>query len=193
VEIRIEDKEKLLLKIAREVITCEKCALAKTRIKAVPGYGNLKAKIMFIGEAPGRNEDEQGLPFIGQAGKVLDKALAANGLSREDCFIANVAKCRPPNNRVPSPEEVKECMPYLTLQIKILEPKCIVLLGATALKYFIKEEKPSISALRGKKIVIEGRIFVPTYHPAACLRTYKYYEIIVKDIAFAKSLAVTNY
>jgi len=187
-EIKLEDKEKLLSEIAREITTCEKCALGSTRLKAVPGYGSLEAKLMFIGEAPGRNEDEQGLPFIGQAGKVLDKALAANGLRREACFIANVAKCRPPNNRVPTPEEVACCISYLTLQIKILEPKCIVLLGATALKYFIKEEKPSISALRGKKIVIEGRIFVPTYHPAACLRTYKYYEIIVKDIAFAKSL-----
>lgn len=187
-EIKTEDKEKLLSEIAREVIICQKCELAKTRIKAVPGYGNLNAEIMFIGEAPGRNEDEQGLPFVGQAGKILDKALFENGLRREDCFIANVAKCRPPENRVPTPEEVNCCFPYLTLQIKIIEPKCIILLGATALKYFMSEEKPSISSLRGKKIVIKGRIFVPTYHPAACLRNYKYYETIVKDIAFAKSL-----
>ena len=191
-EIKLEDKEKLLTEIAREVNTCEKCALAKTRLKAVPGYGSLEAKLMFIGEAPGRTEDEQGLPFVGQAGKVLDKALAANGLSRGTCFIANVAKCRPPKNRVPAPEEVACCLPYLTIQIKILEPKCIVLLGATALKYFIKEEKLSISALRGKKIVLENRIFVPTYHPAACLRNYKYYEVIVQDIAFAKNLIATN-
>jgi DNA polymerase len=187
-DIKVEDKEKMLLEIGREVVTCQKCELSKTRIKAVPGYGNFNAKLMFIGEAPGRNEDLIGLPFVGQAGKVLDKALLANGLKREECFIANVAKCRPPNNRVPTEEEVEGCLPYLLIQIKIIAPKCIILLGATALKYFITEENPSISALRGKKIVLKDRIFVPTYHPAAVLRSYKYYELIVKDIAFALTI-----
>jgi DNA polymerase len=187
-DIDAKDKEELLSEIAKEVIVCKKCDLSKTRIKSVPGYGNLNAKIMLIGEAPGRNEDEQGLPFVGQAGKILDKALLANGIKRNDCFIANIAKCRPPNNRVPSIEEVNACFPFLTLQIKLIDPKCVILLGNTALKYFFTEDNFSISAMRGKKFVINNRIFVPTYHPAACLRTYKYYDIIVKDIAFALTL-----
>ena len=118
-----------LAKISNTILDCPNCTLAKTRIHAVPGEGNYKAKIMLVGEAPGKNEDIEGSPFVGTAGKYLDSLLILANLSRQNIFITNIVKCRPPNNRDPLPSEVKECEPYLIHQLQIIKPKLIVALG----------------------------------------------------------------
>lgn len=166
-----------LEKIAEEVRQCRKCGLGSTRTNAVPGEGNPDARIMFVGEAPGADEDAQGHPFVGRAGQMLDKIMAACGLKRSDVFIGNILKCRPPGNRDPQAEEIISCLPYLQRQIEIIEPEVIVALGAHAAKTLLNTTK-SIGELRGRfQEYIAGIARPPvklmaTYHPAYLLRNY---------------------
>lgn len=154
---------------ARQVSVCTKCALHTTRIKTVFGVGHPDADIVFVGEAPGADEDQRGEPFVGRAGQLLTKILQAVGFEREDVFIANVLKCRPPNNRDPLPDEVAHCEPYLLKQLEILEPKIICALGRISAQTLL-QTKDSLTALRGQVHDYHGIKMVVTYHPAALLR-----------------------
>ncbi len=152
-----------------EILSCRKCELSKTRNHVVFGEGNPEAEILIIGEGPGAEEDNTGKPFVGRSGKLLDKILEAAGFNRtEHVFIANIVKCRPPNNRPPLPEERKACMPYLDKQIEMINPKIIILLGATALSMIDANAK--ITKVRGKWIIWNNRLIMPTFHPSALLR-----------------------
>lgn len=148
---------------------CRRCGLGATRTNLVFGEGHPQAKLMFIGEGPGRDEDLQGRPFVGAAGQLLNRILQAAGLTREEVYIANIVKCRPPGNRVPTAEEAAACLPWLEKQIALIAPRIIVLLGATALKYLI-DPKAGITAWRGRWIERGNVRIMPTYHPAALLR-----------------------
>ncbi|MFH0984244.1 MAG: uracil-DNA glycosylase [Candidatus Omnitrophota bacterium] len=153
------------------VLKCKLCSeLAKTRNKVVFGSGNLKAQLIFVGEAPGADEDEQGLPFVGRAGQLLTKIIEAMGMTRDQVFICNVLKCRPPNNRPPAPEEVLHCRPYLKRQIGLIGPKVIVALGNHAVRALLQTER-GISELRGTFQQYEGIPVMCTYHPAYLLRS----------------------
>ena len=150
---------------------CAACALASTRTKAVPGEGNGDApEVMFIGEAPGADEDLQGRPFVGRAGQLLDKMIGAMGFRRGEVFIANILKCRPPGNRTPTPDEMSVCIPFLKKQIALVRPKTIVALGATAWKGLSGDPGASISRVRGLWQSFEGIPVMPTFHPAYLLR-----------------------
>lgn len=169
------DYADLSLEQMKEVIRkCQKCRLCETRNNVVPGEGNEHARLMFIGEGPGADEDMTGRPFVGKAGQLLDKIILAMGIKREGVFIGNIVKCRPPQNRVPSPDEMSTCLPYLLRQIDCIRPKVIVLLGATALHGLISP-KASITKSRGiwTKISLDHSYKIwtmPTFHPAALLR-----------------------
>ena len=152
-----------------QVKCCEGCGLSQTRTNVVIGDGNPKAKVMLIGEGPGRDEDLQGVPFVGAAGKLLDKMLAAIELNREHVYIANIVKCRPPQNRTPQETEARACLPYLRAQVALVRPKIIVCLGATAAKY-VYDENVRITRDRGVWQCKKGIWMLPTYHPAALLR-----------------------
>lgn len=166
-----------LEKIAEEVKQCCKCGLGSTRTNAVPGEGDPNARIMFVGEGPGADEDAQGRPFVGRAGQLLDKIIVACGLKRSDVFIANILKCRPPGNRDPRADEIISCLPYLQRQIEIINPEIIVALGAHAAKTLLNTTK-SIGRLRGQFLDYYTGIDKPpiklmaTYHPAYLLRNY---------------------
>ncbi len=156
-----------LEKVAADVRGCPLCKLSRTRKNAVPGEGQLAAKIMFIGEAPGRTEDERGKPFVGAAGRLLDDLLQKAGIERSQVFITNVVKCRPPNNRVPEEDEVAACRPYLDRQIALIRPKVICILGRTAYASLLGGS--SITANRGKIVERAGQKYFLTYHPAAAI------------------------
>ncbi|NMC99987.1 MAG: uracil-DNA glycosylase [Bacteroidales bacterium] len=159
--------------LKNEVLSCKKCILSNGRTQVVFGEGNFQAKIMCIGEGPGHDEDIQGRPFVGRSGKLLDKILAACGFTRtEHVFIANIVKCRPPNNRAPLPEERAMCLPYLYKQIELINPSILILLGATALNGLI-DPKLKISQVRGQWMEWNQRLVMPTFHPAALLRNPK--------------------
>lgn len=159
--------------LKQEVNTCTKCNLSKTRTNAVFGEGNPNAAIMCIGEGPGYYEDQQGRPFVGKSGQLLDKILDVCGFTREEhVFIGNIVKCRPPNNRDPLPEEREACLPYLYKQIELIDPKIIILLGATALKGLI-DPNAKITKVRGEWMEWKGRLMMPTFHPSALLRNEK--------------------
>ena len=155
--------------LTEEIMNCQKCRLCAARTHAVPGEGNPHARLMFIGEGPGRDEDLTGRPFVGRAGQLLDKMIAAIGLSREEVYIANVVKCRPPQNRAPEMDEVAACMPYLRAQVGLIRPQVIVLLGSSALGAILGPEH-RITRERGAWIERKGVFFMPTFHPAALLR-----------------------
>ncbi len=161
---------KPLQAIADRVAACTQCSLCKTRTNTVPGQGNARPEIMFIGEGPGADEDQQGLPFVGRSGKLLTKIIEAMGFTREEVFIGNIVKCRPPGNRVPTPEEMDTCIPYLKEQIKLLKPKVIICLGATATKGLFGTKIPGITKIHGQWKSYEGIDVMPTYHPAYLLR-----------------------
>lgn len=160
---------------------CNKCKLCKNRKNIVFGVGNENAKIMFIGEGPGADEDLKGIPFVGKAGKLMDKAFLALGIKKEDVYIANIVKCRPPNNRDPEPDEVVECINYLRNQVIIIKPKIIVLLGRVALNNVLGQEY-KITASRGKWIVKKGILYMPTWHPAALFRDENKKIDFIKDL-----------
>lgn len=159
-----------MMALAKHCNVCQRCELGATRTHAVVGRGNLNAPIMIIGEAPGQNEDETGLPFVGKSGKLLEKILAAVELDIEqDIYIANINKCRPPANRVPTADEIAACKPYLLEQIRLVDPKLILLTGATAVKGLIGDKR-GITKIRGTWIEWEGHLCMPILHPAYLLR-----------------------
>ena len=158
-----------LEKINQSIFSCHKCLLSQTRHTPVPGQGHPQAKIIFVGEAPGRDEDLQGLPFVGRAGQLLTKIIESIGLTRQEVFICNVLKCRPPNNRAPAPDEVVNCSPFLKRQIELIKPKIICALGNHACQALLRTEK-GISQLRGTFQEYEGTPVLCTYHPAYLLR-----------------------
>ena len=172
-----------LAAIAASVAECRECNLALTRGKAVPGEGNPNSPdVMFVGEAPGRDEDVLGRPFVGRAGQLLDKMIAAMGYRREDVFIANIIKCRPPQNRTPTPEEMAVCIPYLRRQIAFVRPKTIVALGATAFKGLSGDALANISRHRGTWCEFEGIPMMPTFHPAYLLRVPSAKRVVWEDL-----------
>ena len=148
---------------------CKKCKLCQNRTNVVFGTGNRQASLMFIGEGPGADEDLQGTPFVGKAGKLMNMAFEAIGLKREEVYIANIVKCRPPGNRNPQDDEANACLDYLRNQVILVKPKIIVLLGSVALKNILGKEY-GITASRGKWIERKGILYMPTWHPAALLR-----------------------
>jgi DNA polymerase len=157
-----------LLALHQEVRVCELCALHRTRTKAVPGDGDPEAKIMIVGEAPGQNEDKQGLPFVGAAGQLLNQLLAGIGIERKDVYITNIIKCRPPGNRDPLPDEVSSCSAYLDRQVQLIRPAVILLLGRHAVQRLLPGSS-GISRIHGQLIQRGDRAYVPLYHPAAAL------------------------
>ena len=159
-----------IVPIAQHCNACHRCDLGATRTHAVVGRGNIKAPIMIVGEGPGQNEDETGLPFVGKAGQLLEKILASVKLDTEqDVYISNIVKCRPPGNRVPTSDEIAACKPYLLEQIRLVDPKMILLTGATAVKGLIGDKR-GITKIRGTWIEWEGRLCMPILHPAYLLR-----------------------
>jgi DNA polymerase len=165
----VETPENLLHDLSLVAADCRLCGLARTRKKVVFGDGDPHAKIVFVGEAPGADEDEQGLPFVGRAGQLLTNIIAAMGLERKEVYICNIIKCRPPGNRNPLPEEIRSCEPYLKQQLRLISPQMICALGSFAAKTLLKTET-AITLLRGRFHSYEGIPLMPTYHPAYLLR-----------------------
>lgn len=170
-----------------EVIQCQACPLCQGRKNVVFGSGNPHADIMFVGEAPGAEEDKLGLPFVGAAGQLLTKMIEAMGLQREDVYIANVIKCRPPNNRDPLPEEIAQCEPYLIQQLEMVGPQVICTLGRFAAQTLLKTTD-SMGRLRGKVFDYQGVKLVPTYHPAALLRNAQWKRPTWEDLKLVRYL-----
>jgi len=170
-----------LMQLYDEVRSCQRCDLGKGRTKAVPGDGPANARIMFIGEAPGYHEDQQGLPFVGAAGKFLDELLAGIGMQRQDVYICNVIKCRPPGNRDPMPDEILACQPYLDRQIALIKPRVVITLGRFSMaRYFAGQ---SISRVHGQAKRMGEVLYFPMFHPAAALHQPKYRALIEEDFA----------
>lgn len=163
------EREDELATIAAAIASCERCALCRTRTNTVPGEGNPDSGIMFIGEGPGRDEDLTGRPFVGRAGQLLDKMLASIGLDRSKVYIANIVKCRPPNNRTPEDGEQNACIGYLRAQYRVIRPKVVVCLGGTAARKLI-DPSIRITRDRGQWHLKQGVWFLPTYHPSFLLR-----------------------
>jgi len=189
--LNTKEKEKLLLKINEEIQKCKKCDLYKSRTQAVLGEGNVNAKLMFIGEAPGGDEDKLGRPFVGRAGKLLTQLIEKTGHKREEFYIANICKCRPPGNRTPTPWEMEQCFPYLQQQINIIQPKVLCLLGATAGRAFLKRNV-SITKERGQVIRWNDKLLFLTYHPAYVLRNPSAKPTLFEDIKKAIELAYSE-
>ncbi len=175
-----------LVALYRRARGCTACPLSESRIQVVFGHGNADADLAFVGEAPGFHEDQQGVPFVGRAGQLLDELLAENGLEREDVFIMNVLKCRPPENRDPQPEEIETCRPYLDAQVELIEPRVICTLGNFSTK-LLRGDPTGISRLHGQaEIITIGNRAVrlyPLYHPAAALYTRSLLETLREDFA----------
>lgn len=166
--------------LKRRVICCDKCDLAKTRTNAVAGSGSYKSEIIFIGEAPGRNEDIRGEPFVGAAGKILSEALEYAGLTRNSVYITNVVKCRPPNNRQPNKLEIEACNNYLLEELDLIHPKIVCILGNTAFGSLLNGN--SITQNRGKIIKRNGRLYFVTVHPAAAIYNPKLRQVLKDDL-----------
>lgn len=170
-----------------EIKTCTKCDLHKGRKNAVPGEGPAESKIMFVGEGPGLNEDEQGRPFVGAAGKLLTELIESIGLTRPEVFITNIVKCRPPNNRAPRKSEVEACNPYLAEQVRLIKPSIICPLGTPAITTILGEEY-SATKSHGQLIIRDGRTILPMYHPAAALYDASLKEVLGSDFRILKHL-----
>lgn len=180
----VDDKQAQLDRVRQEIIDKKICSeLAEQAHNLVMGDGNINAEIVFIGEAPGKNEDEQGLPFVGAAGKFLNEMLAAAGLERSDVYITNIVKYRPPNNRDPLPDEKKAFWPYLLKQLQIIKPKVVITLGRHSMEYFLPDAR--ISAIHGqaKRIAFgnDKLVIVPLYHPAAALYNGSMRQTLIND------------
>jgi uracil-DNA glycosylase len=175
----MSDKEAIIKEIETNVKICSKCRLCKTAKNSVPGEGNINSEIIFIGEAPGQTEDETGRPFVGRAGRLLENLLKEIGKKREEIWIGNIIKHRPPENRDPLPDEIAFCEPFLTLQIKTINPLLIVTLGRFSMSYFYPEGK--ISRDRGHLIKAKGFNVYPVYHPAAALRNPSMFNDLKTD------------
>ncbi len=169
-----------LQNVKENVIKCTKCDLCKTRINAVPGKGNFQSDVIFVGEAPGKNEDQNGEPFIGVAGKKLSIALEEAGISRDDVYITNIVKCRPPNNRVPTTNERDTCKEYLKQEIAIIKPKLICILGNTAFNSILGGSE--ITKFRGKVVRKDNLLYFLTIHPAATIYNQKLIDVLKNDI-----------
>jgi len=169
-----------LTELYKEITVCQRCELAKGRTKTVPGEGPENAEIMFIGEAPGFHEDRQGRPFVGAAGKFLDELLASIGLTRDDVYICNVIKCRPPSNRDPQPDEMAACKSFLDKQIELVRPKLIVTLGRFSMARYFPNTK--ITNIHGQPKRIGNRIYYPMFHPAAALHQPKWRSVVKEDM-----------
>ncbi|MBA3531385.1 MAG: uracil-DNA glycosylase [Ardenticatenales bacterium] len=165
--------------MAAHVRACTRCPLSATRKHAVPGEGPVDASLMFIGEGPGANEDRTGRPFVGNAGQFLEELLATIGLTREDVFITNIVKCRPPNNRDPLPNEIDACKPYLGHQLKIIDPEIIVTLGRFAMERWLPDKR--ITRVHGQSFRYGRRLIVPMFHPAAALRNPEWRTFLEED------------
>lgn len=165
--------------LEENVRACTRCQLAATRTHAVPGEGALDARIIFIGEGPGYHEDRTGRPFVGAAGQLLEQLLASIGLVREDVYIANVVKCRPPRNRDPLPEEIQTCKPYLAHQLRVIDPELIVTLGRFAMERWFPNKR--ITRVHGQAFPYYHRLIVPMFHPAAALRHAKWRTALEQD------------
>ncbi len=159
-----------LAAIAAQIAVCNRCRLCPTRTNTVPGEGNPSPDLLFVGEGPGADEDAQGRPFVGAAGQLLTKMIEAMGFRRDDVFIANIVKCRPPGNRTPEPDEVAACLPFLAAQIQALRPKIICALGNTPLRALMGDDRLGITRMRGKKLAWQGITLIPTFHPSYLLR-----------------------
>lgn len=177
-----------LNEINDEVKKCTKCGLCQNRTNTVFGVGNENADVMFIGEGPGADEDREGEPFVGKAGKLMNQAFQGLGISREKVYIANIVKCRPPNNRNPEKEEANACLDYLRNQVILVKPKIIVLLGSVSLKNILGENY-GITASRGKWIEKKEILYMPTFHPAALLRDDSKKIDFWNDLELVKSKA----
>jgi len=177
----LQDREQALDQIADEIRACERCELHRTRTKSVPGEGPADARVMLIGEAPGWNEDQQGRPFVGAAGKFLEELLAKAGLKRSDVFITNVVKSRPPGNRDPLPDEIVACAPFLERQIEVIDPEVVVTLGRFSMARWFPGER--ISRIHGQAKRVGRRLIVPMYHPAAALHQQALRSTIEEDFA----------
>ena len=175
------DAAEELAAVAEEVAGCMDCKLHLSRKNAVPGEGPPDADLMFIGEGPGFHENEQGRPFVGAAGKFLEELLASIGMKREDVFICNVVKCRPPGNRDPQQEEIEACSKYLERQIRAINPKVIVTLGRFSMARYFPNAR--ISRIHGQAREIDGRLVVPMYHPAAALHQPSLRQVIERDFS----------
>lgn len=167
--------------LVKEILVCTRCSLAQTRTKAVPGDGPEQAAVMFVGEGPGFHEDQQGKPFVGAAGQFLTELLQSIGLQREDVYITNVVKCRPPGNRDPQPEEIEACRVYLDRQIAAIKPKVIVTLGRFSMARAFPNDK--ISNVHGKPRKVAGIVYVPMFHPAAALHQPSLRKTVEEDFA----------
>lgn len=174
--ITLEERAAELYDVIR---SCTMCALAETRTQAVPGEGPLSAEVLCIGEAPGMNEDKQGRPFVGAAGKFLDELLGAGGLQRDEVYICNVLKCRPPGNRDPMPGEIEACAEYLDLQMDMVDPLVIVTLGRFSMSRWFPQQ--AISRIHGSVREFDGRLVVPMYHPAAALHQQNLRDVLLSD------------
>lgn len=179
--IKVRKEEMTLAKLKQKLEECKECPLNKRRTNLVFGSGNPHAALMFVGEAPGADEDLQGLPFVGRAGQLLTKMIEAINMRREGVYIANILKCRPPNNRPPMPEEVAACSPFLMEQINLIRPKIICALGKFSSQFLLRTDEP-ISALRGKFREINGILIMPTYHPAYLLRNTNDKRLVWEDL-----------
>ena len=166
--------------LLQKIASCSECDLSRNRTNPVPGEGSLEPELMLVGEGPGANEDLQGRPFVGEAGKLLDRLLATINLTRREVFIGNTVKCRPPNNRAPTAQELECCKPYLIAQIAWLQPKIICVLGNSALSSLIGPQF-SISKVRGQILLIDGMHYMPTYHPAAALYRREILSVLEND------------
>jgi DNA polymerase len=180
-------KQEQLDHFAKCIADCTLCRLCQGRTQVVFGVGNADADLMFIGEAPGRDEDAKGIPFVGRAGQLLTKIIEAMEFSRDEVYIANINKCRPPNNRAPTPEEMDACMPYLLRQLDIIEPKVICLLGATAVRGLL-DVKQGITKLRGQFMEWRGIRVMPTYHPAYLLRNPAAKRDVWEDVQMVRDV-----
>jgi len=176
-----------LNELHQNLFNCEKCGLAEKCTQKVPGGGNSQAKLMLVGEAPGREEDKKGEPFVGKSGELLDKILTAIDLDREDVFISNIVKCRPPGNRNPHKKEIKDCIDFLKKEIEIVDPDMIVALGLTATKALLGTEG-RLKDFRNQTYEYQNRILIPTYHPSALLQNPKYKKPTWEDFKKIKKL-----
>ena len=189
-EKRVPLTNESLASLRGKVFECKKCSLAGTRTNVVFGEGNPNAELMFVGEAPGADEDKQGKPFVGRAGKLLTKIIESIGLTREDVYIANILKCRPPGNRNPLPDEITACSPYLVKQIEEIKPRVICALGKCAAQRLLSSEE-TIGRLRGKFHDYLGVKLMPTYHPAYLLRNSSGKKDVWEDMkSIAKELGL---
>jgi DNA polymerase len=177
--LEVGEKAALLRELNEGISRCPDCALSRTRTRAVPGEGPPDARVMFIGEAPGYYEDQQGRPFVGAAGQFLEQLLAGIGLQRSDVFIANVVKCRPPGNRDPLPAEIQACSKWLDRQLEVIQPAVVVTLGRYSLNRFLPGA--AISRVHGQGRWVNGRLVVPMYHPAAALHQASLRQTIEAD------------